>query len=303
MTQPSGWYDDPQDPTYLRYFDGVSWSDHRAPKVAPQVARSQIGEGAHVEDFHLRERQREQQARQAQSGQHSQPSQPSHQSDGRPGQSPYVAPPGGLGGGGTEQAPRQHQQAPYPGAYAQPAQDTTPDGQPLSGWWRRFFAWILDGLLVLLVMLPLTAYLMRDWIPQVQSWWDAAMAAAAAGSSTLPETPMPGAALQLQVAGAMFAAAVLYEVVCLSRWGRTLGRLVTGISVRSIDAAAPAPAGQIAQRTIVKRLGDVLPGAIGMVWMLVDGLWPLADRPLHQAIHDKVGKTCVVRGPLPPRRR
>ncbi|MTB71312.1 RDD family protein [Arsenicicoccus cauae] len=293
MTQPSGWYDDPQDPAYLRYFDGVSWSDHRAPKVAPQVARSQIGEGAQVEDFHPRDQQRDQQAREGRSGQ---------ARDGGQGRSPYVAPPGGIGGSGTARGPRQHQQAPYPGAYAQPAQDTTPDGQPLSGWWRRFLAWILDGLLVLLVMLPLTTYLMRDWIPQVQSWWDEAMAAAAAGSATLPPTPMPSAALQLQVAGAMFVAAVLYEVVCLSRWGRTLGRLATGISVRSIDQAAPAPAGQIALRTIVKRLGDILPGAIGTVWMLVDGLWPLADRPLHQAIHDKVGRTCVVRGALPRRR-
>ena len=26
MSAPSGWYDDPQDPTHLRYWDGVLWT-------------------------------------------------------------------------------------------------------------------------------------------------------------------------------------------------------------------------------------------------------------------------------------
>ena len=43
MTQPSGWYDDPQDPSQLRYWDGVVWSSHVTPKVSPTVAQSSIG--------------------------------------------------------------------------------------------------------------------------------------------------------------------------------------------------------------------------------------------------------------------
>ena len=35
MSAPSGWYDDPQDPTHLRYWDGVLWTDHRTPKAPP----------------------------------------------------------------------------------------------------------------------------------------------------------------------------------------------------------------------------------------------------------------------------
>jgi tetrahydromethanopterin S-methyltransferase subunit C len=34
MTTPAGWYDDPQDVRFIRYWDGFQWSAHAAPKVA-----------------------------------------------------------------------------------------------------------------------------------------------------------------------------------------------------------------------------------------------------------------------------
>ena len=43
MTQPAGWYDDPQDPHQLRYWDGVIWSSHISPKISPAVEQSTIG--------------------------------------------------------------------------------------------------------------------------------------------------------------------------------------------------------------------------------------------------------------------
>jgi uncharacterized RDD family membrane protein YckC len=35
MTQPAGWYDDPQDPSQIRYWDGAAWSSHVSAKAAP----------------------------------------------------------------------------------------------------------------------------------------------------------------------------------------------------------------------------------------------------------------------------
>lgn len=32
---PAGWYDDPDDPSRLRYWAGTSWTDARAPKNTP----------------------------------------------------------------------------------------------------------------------------------------------------------------------------------------------------------------------------------------------------------------------------
>lgn len=42
MSQPSGWYDDPEQQGTLRYWDGARWTDHRQPKpVAQQAAPPQ----------------------------------------------------------------------------------------------------------------------------------------------------------------------------------------------------------------------------------------------------------------------
>jgi len=37
MTTPAGWYDDPQDARFIRYWDGVQWCADVAPKVAALV--------------------------------------------------------------------------------------------------------------------------------------------------------------------------------------------------------------------------------------------------------------------------
>ena len=33
MPTHAGWFDDPDDPTQLRYFDGVVWTSHTAPRT------------------------------------------------------------------------------------------------------------------------------------------------------------------------------------------------------------------------------------------------------------------------------
>ncbi len=44
MTQrPSGWYEDPEDPDQLRYWDGILWSPRQMPKVKPGLERSSLG--------------------------------------------------------------------------------------------------------------------------------------------------------------------------------------------------------------------------------------------------------------------
>ena len=37
MTTPAGWYDDPQDARFIRFWDGIQWSANVAPKVANPV--------------------------------------------------------------------------------------------------------------------------------------------------------------------------------------------------------------------------------------------------------------------------
>ena len=140
MTQPAGWYDDPTDPSQLRYWDGVVWSSHVSPKVSPTAAQSTIGMPYGVIPASARPQSSGSQGAQG----------PPTTLDGfaSPQQGPVQ--PGG-------QWPAYGQ---GPGALGQPEQGwqsrglaTTPDGVVLSGWWKRVLARILDGLIIWVVAL------------------------------------------------------------------------------------------------------------------------------------------------------
>lgn len=40
---PAAWYDDPEDPSQYRYWDGSAWTEHRSPKSIPDAPRSRQG--------------------------------------------------------------------------------------------------------------------------------------------------------------------------------------------------------------------------------------------------------------------
>lgn len=40
---PAAWYDDPEDPSQYRYWDGSQWTDHRAPKYAGTESKARNG--------------------------------------------------------------------------------------------------------------------------------------------------------------------------------------------------------------------------------------------------------------------
>lgn len=94
-------------------------------------------------------------------------------------------------------------------------------------------------------------------------------------------------------------ALLAYEVLCVSRWGATLGRRLTGIVVRSSATGERPDQAALIRRTFVKWLAVMvasmpLLGQLAAAFTAVDWLWPLAD-PQRRALHDKVGGTEVVR--------
>ena len=286
MTQPSGWYDDPQDPSQLRYWDGVVWSSHVTPKVSPTVAQSSIGMPYGVTPAASRP-----------------PAPGSHGAQG-----PSAAP---RGYDDPSQQGQEQQGGQFP-AYGQhpgqlpgqqlgwqPARPSTPDGVVLSGWWKRVLARIIDSIIIAIVALPLTfapmtraGTIFQDYIRQV-------MDAAQAGSSAIPAQPgtdFTGAILQVSLT--VLAVYLVYEIAFLTRSGATIGRRAVGISVRLRDKPGPPPLVAVLKRTAVKEGGNligVVPflGILGSAFSLVDVLWPLWDDK-KQAIHDKVGATNVV---------
>ncbi len=176
---------------------------------------------------------------------------------------------------------------------------TTPDGVPLSGWWRRVGAKLLDQLIIYVISLPFAGYFWFQAAGEFSDYFDRAMDASRAGQSSAVTLPSD---LQVHIlVGSLITLlfGVVYEVLLLRRSGATWGKMAAGIRVRPREVEA-----QLSWVTIGRRVGftqglavlslvPLLGIAAGIV-SLLDVLWPLWDSK-KQALHDKVAATNVVR--------
>ncbi len=288
MTQPSGWYEDPQDPSQLRYWDGVIWSSHVTPKVSPTVGQSNIGMPYGVTPASAR------------------PEAPgSHGAQGPPASQRGYDDPSAKGqvpqGGQWPAYGQSPGQLPAPPLGWAPQRATTPDGAVLSGWWKRVLARLIDSIIVWIVALPLTFAPMERAATTFADFFRQVVAAAEAGSSTLPTQPTAElAGPLLQVSLTVLALYLVYEIAFLTRTGATPGKRALGISVRLRDKPGPPPLAAVLRRTAVKEAGNLVGsvpvvGLLGSLFGLINVLWPLWDDK-KQAIHDKAGATNVVVG-------
>lgn len=194
--------------------------------------------------------------------------------------------------------------AQYPGTGypdASTSRLTTPDGQPLAGWWSRVGALLVDGLIVWLV----AGLLASPWLSQVFSAYGDLMSeafAAAEGGGAMPD---PNALLR-QLAFPLFVVSMIrlavgfvYHVGFLRWKAATPGKLLLGLRVRRRDTPGPLPWGTVLLRWVGQfgySLIALVPGVGGVFgfYPVVDLLWPLWDGK-KQALHDKVAGTNVVR--------
>jgi len=282
MTQAAGWYDDPQDPSQLRYWDGVVWSNHVSPKISPTVEQSTIGMPYGVipasERPHSPGSQGAQGAPTAQRGYDS-PQQGQGQTGGH-----WPAYGQGQGALGQQDS----------GWQSHPA--TTPDGVPLSGWWLRVAARVLDQIITFVIALPFTGWFFYRYFSGVVDWSKELAADSASGSAPVVAFP-PWEVLQYAVAASIIGLLIsgVYEVFFLSRSGATPGKKIVGISVRLRDQAGPPP-----MKTVLIRVAAFFGMQLVNIVYLLDVLWPLWDDK-RQAIHDKAAATNVVVGPQPKR--
>ncbi|RNI23313.1 RDD family protein [Flexivirga caeni] len=285
----SGWYDDPDDPSLLRYWDGILWSDRTMPKVKPHLDESRIGDP--------RKQWEEEQERLR------------------------AAQPGGYPQAGPsrfQQGPRLQRgvgQGPSPYGYQQQYQarpvKMTPDGEPTASWWRRLFAYLIDNILVSLVAVVISWSWLQPWIKVITDWYDAVLTAAKNGGS---QPPVPSALYHVpwQFPVVSLLIYLVYEIGLVAWRGQTIGHLICGVRVRGAGSAAKPEINAAVIRALVKGVSNIttfIPvlGSLGSVFSLVDGLIPLGERSA-QSIHDKAAKTYVVRarppkvpvGTLPP---
>ena len=290
--RPSGWYDDPNDDDLLRYWDGVVWTEHVANKRPSYGVVNEPAAGDSPQQWS---------AYQAQQGRQDLPE------AGRRGHAGF---PGFGSGRGAPGAPSA------PGAPGGPGSRSAfgtgrgvgraaGDGMPLSGWWRRVGALIVDWVLVGLLCLPFALPRIAASSDQLNAYWQQAMEAAANGATVAPAPPEQ---LVTDIAMISLVQTVVYlllDAYLLSRSGVTPGRRLTGIRVRPVGREETVPMAIGLRRSVIKNVsnlfgGVVLLSTIAGIFQIVDYLWPLGDRG-RQSLHDKAAGTEVVRaGPLRP---
>ena len=279
----SGWYDDPQDPDLLRYWDGILWSDRTMPKVKPNLEQSRIGDARRQYDEE-QERLRAAERAAAHRGYSQQapmrPYQGSHQD-------PYGSPQPGYG-----QPSYGHQ--PY---QPRPVK-TTQDGEPTASWWRRLFAYFIDNILLSGVALAASWNWLHPWFTTISRWYGDVLDAAQAGKS---QPPVPAAIYHVPWQFPLIALLLYlaYEIALVAWRGQTVGHLICGVRVRGAGSTAKPGLNAAVIRALVKGVSNItsfIPflGSLGSIFSLIDGLVPLGDRGA-QSIHDKVAKTYVVR--------
>lgn len=208
---------------------------------------------------------------------------------------PGYAAPGGWAhpGAGVAFAPVQEYAAPGGRALAQPTD--------------RLLARIIDSVLlsipVLLIEIPL---FLAIWF-----WaWDTFDLGADPNATSTTAPTVDGGDVLLMFGlfmGALLLVALisalityLYEVVYMHRTGQTIGKRVMKIRVVRVEDGGPVTTGHARRRWLAQD-GVALLALIPFVGSLVglynwlDSLWLLWDKPHRQCLHDKYGKTAVVK--------
>ena len=177
----------------------------------------------------------------------------------------------------------------------------TADGVPLSGWWWRVLATILDGIFVGIVVGVIGFSIYQRMVSGITAYIDAVVAAAQAGQTTQPLiTNYISTSDQALLIAIQLGVALIYNIAFLRWRSATLGMLICGLRVVPVDRGRFTDRlewGSIVIRTLIW----VLPGLSGFLklFQLVDVLFPLWQ-PKRQAIHDLAAKTQVTRpGALP----
>ena len=188
-------------------------------------------------------------------------------------------------------------------APALPQPRTTPDGQPLSGWWRRVLAQVIDSLILSPVIIGiLAAFVAARW-GEFSTWFDEYSRAVDAGR-TPPAPPELFQPFSAEMFGMAAAYAVVVGVYTLGFWRwkqATPGKLAAGIRIRRREAPGPMPWSTMLRRFLFVQalaFAAYVPwvGFVAILVSLLDVLWPLWDSR-NQALHDKVAGTNVVLAP------
>jgi uncharacterized RDD family membrane protein YckC len=271
VTSQPGWHPDPLpaqpgQPAQLRYWDGGRWTEHTAPAQAPDQAATPA----------------------AYQGQYAGSQYAGNQYAGNQ----YA---------GNQYAGGQYTAYPYVGAGDGGGRFTTPDGVPLASWWQRAGALVIDWLIVSVLIAVVATPWVRDIVHAYRVYFDDALDDSRNGAGT-PSTSQLQSDIShpiLMIGVVSIAVTFCYHVGFLAWKQATPGKLALGLRVRLRERPGRMPFGTVLLRWLGQfgvRVIGLLPlvGAITLIYLLLDYLWPLWDDK-RQSIHDQVAKTNVVR--------
>lgn len=325
MTDPiAGWYPDPGGSGGRRYWTGSKWTDHVAPAAPPTRPAGFKPTEAGLGDDRF-----------ATQGTTPMPSaEPPPSVDPPPPSSPLEPPPleqpppppGWVSAVPTTTWSRQPQpppgalppgQAPVPGGAPVTIQGKPtlgPDGQVLSGWWRRFFGYMIDAILIGFVSYAIVIGVglatgsfgslfnegkLDEWIRRAEKdpGWTPT-------PEDLREVLGPGVVtLILTLIGVSLVLNLLNGVLLVARSGQTVGDRV--VKNRKVTQGRGIPGiGQAFLRWVIPTILSLaqllqVVGLLAFLVWIVDYLWPIPDKS-NQTLHDKAAKTYVERSDLAP---
>nr|MDT0662705.1 RDD family protein [Micromonospora sp. DSM 115978] len=207
--------------------------------------------------------------------------------------------PPGNGGPGEGAAPPgwvYHQ-------YAMAVPPPRPHGLPLAPLGPRLAARLIDIGVLLLLNVLVNGFFVWRLTQDMRPFVDELVRRSVAGESSAEGMPATGQAEGLQVVILLIAAALwfAYEVPALANSGQTYGKRLMGVKVVPLAVDERLGFGRSLRRWNLLGLPTFLWGCcgVGFLLQLVDCAFPLFDRPLRQALHDKRAATVVVQVPRP----
>jgi uncharacterized RDD family membrane protein YckC len=192
--------------------------------------------------------------------------------------------------------PQQYGPA-YPSYPAGPGYQAGPEPD-LAGRWRRLLARIIDGLVLSIVLIPLSIPLLShplDNLRQVTNRYPNLSAPGAQAAVARADGKVLGALAVFAVLAAVIA--FLYDWPQHAKWGQTLGKRALRTRVVTAYGRAPISGSTAAKRSAVYALVPAVP-VLGGLFGLLNEMWLLWDSR-RQCLHDKVARTIVIRTDIP----
>lgn len=193
-----------------------------------------------------------------------------------------------------------------------PGQRLGPDGQVLSGWWRRLAGYLIDAVILWVVAafaVGIVGAVTGGFGELVDAQtWSELVAKAEANPAYQPSEAelqaLIGPGLAPFLTWITFVTLVLgfgNGVVLVAASGQTIGDRVVGTRKVTAGRQVPGFGAAFLRWLIPVTLGvlQVLPaiGFLALTAWILDYLWPLWD-PRRQALHDKAARTYVERSSL-----